>query len=174
MNARASSEKICLSQKSDGSEVQKNESLYLHRWKWENACTGNIKWNIKMFDWIKFSYILWSELFRKLCFQSVCCFFQFAFIFLILTCFITHTPDWNLQMEVNCKITFQKLYSLIKYIYLLLHCMYMYLVYLTFQTMNPKPELGVQHKQIQLININKETFLIVIVKMIMLVSRDFF
>lgn len=52
--------------------------------------------------------------------------------------------------------------------------MYMYLVYLTFQTMNPKPELGVQHKQIQLININKETFLIVIVKMIMLVSRDFF
>lgn len=107
----------------------------------------NIKWNIKMFDWIKFSYILWSELFRKLCFQSVCCFFQFAFIFLILTCFITHTPDWNLQMEVNCKITFQKLYSLIKYIYLLLHCMYMYLVYLTFQTMNPKPELGVQHKQ---------------------------
>lgn len=176
MNARASSEKICLSQKSDGSEVQKNESLYLHRWKWENACTGNIKWNIKMFDWIKFSYILWSELFRKLCFQSVCCFFQFAFIFLVLTCFITHTPDWNLQMEVNCKITFQKLYSLIKYIYLLLHCMYMYmyLVYLTFQTMNPKPELGVQHKQIQLININKETFLIVIVKMIMLVSRDFF
>lgn len=34
---------------------RKMNLFYLHRLKWENACTGNIKWNIKMFDWIKLS-----------------------------------------------------------------------------------------------------------------------
>lgn len=51
--------------------------------------------------------------------------------------------------------------------------MYMYLVYITFQTKTPNPELRVQHEQIKIININKETFLTVIVNMIMLVWRDF-
>lgn len=51
--------------------------------------------------------------------------------------------------------------------------MYMYLVYITFQTKTPNPELCVQHEQIKIININKETFLTVIVNMIMLVWRDF-
>lgn len=36
--------------------------------------------------------------------------------------------------------------------------MYMYLVYITFQTKTPNPELCVQHEQIKIININKETF----------------
>lgn len=99
-------------------------------------------------------------------------FFSICLYFSCFDMFYNSYSKLKSSMEVIVK-TFQELYSLLKCIYLLLCTCTLCIYTVTFQTKTPNPELCVQHEQIKIININKETFLTVIVNMIMLVWRDF-